>query len=323
MRDTLNRQIDYMRLSVTDRCNLRCRYCMPAEGVPLIAHRDILRYEELLQVARAAVALGIDRFKVTGGEPLVRRGITDFIRALKALPGVNQVTLTTNGLRLPPLLDGLLAAGLDAVNISIDTLDNAQYQAITRSAHTADEVRAVIRQCAGQLPTKVNVVLLPETAPQRIPLARLAEGLPVDVRFIERMPIGAAGIDADEPVHINVIDLLRTVWPGLHPIDVRRGNGPARYFSAPELQGCIGLIEAVSHSFCEGCNRVRLTSTGFIKSCLCYPAGTDLKPLLRGGADEAALCAALRHAILGKPAAHCFVQREEVIEHKNMNQIGG
>ena len=184
MRDALGREINYMRLSVTDRCNLRCRYCMPAEGVPATAHADILRYEELLRVAQAAVSLGIGRFKVTGGEPLVRRGITDFIRSLKALPGVRQVTLTTNGLLLPSLLDGLLDAGLDAVNISLDTRDNAQYQAITRSTHTADEVLHAVRLCAGHLPTKINAVLLPETAAQLIPLAYLAEELPVDVRFI-------------------------------------------------------------------------------------------------------------------------------------------
>lgn len=323
MRDALGREINYMRLSVTDRCNLRCRYCMPAEGVPPTAHADILRYEELLRVAQAAVSLGIDRFKVTGGEPLVRRGIVDFIRSLKALPGVRQVTLTTNGLLLPSLLDGLLDAGLDAVNISLDTRDNAQYQAITRSTHTADEVLHAVRLCAGHLPTKINAVLLPETAAQLIPLAYLAEELPVDVRFIERMPVGAANIGAKELAHSEIIDLLRTVWPDLAPVQAPRGNGPARYFAAPGLKGCIGLIEAVSHAFCEGCNRVRLTSTGHLKPCLCYEQGTDLRPLLRGGADDAALRAAIKRAIYHKPAAHCFAQQDAVTEHKSMNQIGG
>ena len=227
MRDALGREISYMRLSVTDRCNLRCRYCMPAEGVPATAHTDILRYEELLRVAQAAVSLGIDRFKVTGGEPLVRRGITDFIRTLKSLPGVKQVTLTTNGLLLPSLLDGLLDAGLDAVNISLDTRDNAQYQFITRSGHTADEVLHAARLCAGRLPTKINAVLLPETAAQLIPLARLAEKLPVDVRFIERMPLGAADIGAAEPVHREVIDRLRAVWPARRGIMPRPGCAAA------------------------------------------------------------------------------------------------
>ncbi len=323
MRDALGREINYMRLSVTDRCNLRCRYCMPAEGVPPTAHGDILRYEELLRVAQAAVSLGIDRLKITGGEPLVRRGITDFIRSLKSLPGVRQVTLTTNGLLLPPLLDGLLDAGLDAVNISLDTRDNAQYQAITRSSHTADEVLHTIRLCAGRLPTKINAVLLPETAAQLIPLAQLVEELPVDVRFIERMPLGAADIGAAEPVHREVIDRLRAVWPDLAPVQERRGNGPARYYASSGLRGCIGLIEAVSHAFCENCNRVRLTSTGLLKPCLCYEQGTDLGPLLRGGAGDAALRAAIRQAVYHKPAAHCFARRQAVTEHNSMNQIGG
>ncbi|MFQ7241443.1 GTP 3',8-cyclase MoaA [Agathobaculum sp.] len=323
MRDALGREINYMRLSVTDRCNLRCRYCMPAEGVPPTAHGDILRYEELLRVAQAAVSLGIDRFKVTGGEPLVRRGITDFIRSLKSLPGVRQVTLTTNGLLLPSLLDGLLDAGLDAVNISLDTRDNAQYQFITRSSHTADEVLHTIRLCAGRLPTKINAVLLPETAAQLIPLAQLAEELPVDVRFIERMPLGAADIGAAESVHREVIDRLHAVWPDLAPVQERRGNGPARYYASSGLRGCIGLIEAVSHAFCASCNRVRLTSTGLLKPCLCYETGTDLKPLLRGGADDATLRDAIEQAVRGKPAAHCFAERQAVTERKSMNQIGG
>ena len=323
MRDALGREISYMRLSVTDRCNLRCRYCMPAEGVPATAHGDILRYEELLRVAQAAVSLGIDRFKVTGGEPLVRRGITDFICSLKALPGVKQVTLTTNGLLLPSLLDGLLDAGLDAVNISLDTRDNAQYQFITRSSHTADEVLHAVRLCAGRLPTKINAVLLPETAAQLIPLARLAEELPVDVRFIERMPLGAAGIGAAEPVHREVIDRLHAVWPDLAPVQERRGNGPARYYASSGLRGCIGLIEAVSHAFCASCNRVRLTSTGLLKPCLCYETGSDLKPLLRGGADDVALRDAIEQAVQDKPAAHCFAERQAVTERKSMNQIGG
>ncbi|HJC12165.1 MAG TPA: GTP 3',8-cyclase MoaA [Candidatus Agathobaculum intestinigallinarum] len=323
MRDALGREINYMRLSVTDRCNLRCRYCMPAEGVPPTAHGDILRYEELLRVAQAAVSLGIDRFKVTGGEPLVRRGITDFIRSLKSLPGVKQVTLTTNGLLLPSLLDGLLDAGLDAVNISLDTRDNAQYQFITRSSHTADEVLHTIRLCAGRLPTKINAVLLPETAAQLIPLAQLAEELPVDVRFIERMPLGAADIGAAESVHREVIDRLHAVWPDLAPVQERRGNGPARYYASSGLRGCIGLIEAVSHAFCASCNRVRLTSTGLLKPCLCYETESDLKPLLRGGADDATLRDAIEQAVRGKPAAHCFAERQAVTERKSMNQIGG
>lgn len=322
MLDSFGREITYLRLSITDRCNLRCRYCMPDEGVPPTAHDDLLRYEELLRIASAAVSLGIDRFKVTGGEPLVRRGCVDFIQHLKALPGVHQVTLTTNGLLLPPLLDELRAAGLDGVNISLDTLDNAQYQHLTRRTHTADEVLNAIHLCAALLPTKVNAVLLPETADQLIPLAELSQTLPVDVRFIERMPLGTH--ENDTTVRADVaLDRLRARWPDLTPVNQPRGNGPARYFHAPGMQGCIGLIDAVSHGFCDRCNRLRLTSTGLLKPCLCYEQGTKLRPLLRGGADDTALQSAIRAAILQKPAAHCFSQQENITEHKSMNQIGG
>ena len=322
MLDSFGREITYLRLSITDRCNLRCRYCMPEEGVLPTAHDDLLRYEELLRIAAAAVSLGIDRIKVTGGEPLVRRGCADFIRHLKALPGVRQVTLTTNGLLLPPLLDELCAVGLDGVNISLDTLNKVQYQRLTRRSHTADEVLHAVHLCAARLPTKVNAVLLPETADQLIPLAELAQTLPIDVRFIERMPLGAG--ENDQTIRADAaLDRLRAHWPDLTPVNQPHGNGPARYFHAPGMQGCIGLIDAVSHSFCDRCNRLRLTSTGLLKPCLCYEQGVELRLLLRSGADEAALRDAIRAAILQKPAAHCFQQRENITEHKSMNQIGG
>lgn len=322
MQDSFGREINYLRLSITDRCNLRCRYCMPDDGVPPTAHDALLRYEELLRIATAAVSLGIDRFKVTGGEPLVRHGCTNFIHTLKAMPGVRQVTLTTNGLLLPPLLDELCAAGLDGVNISLDTLDNAQYQQLTRRTHTADEVLHTVHLCAALLPTKVNAVLLPETTDQLIPLAELAQILPVDVRFIERMPLGAAQT-GQATTAATALDRLRVHWPQLKPVNERHGNGPARYFHAPGMQGCIGLIDAVSHGFCDRCNRLRLTSTGLLKPCLCYEQGVELKSLLRGGADDTTLRDAIREAILQKPAAHCFAQQENITEHKSMNQIGG
>lgn len=322
MLDSFGREIRYLRLSITDRCNLRCRYCMPDEGVPPTVHDELLRYEELLRVAETAVSLGINRFKVTGGEPLVRRGCADFIRHLKALSGVRQVTLTTNGLLLPPLLDELCAAGLDGVNISLDTLDNAQYQRLTRRTHTADEVLRAVRLCAARLPTKINAVLLPETADQLIPLAELTQTLPVDVRFIERMPLGTTQTGQTTSADI-ALNRLRARWPQLKPISEPRGNGPARYFRAPGMQSCLGLIDAVSHGFCDRCNRLRLTSTGLLKPCLCYEQGVELRSLLRGGADDDALRNAMREAILQKPAAHCFQQRENITEHKSMNQIGG
>lgn len=320
MLDQYGRQINYLRLSVTDRCNLRCRYCMPEEGVPLTEHSRLLRYEEMLRLAEAAVSLGIDRFKITGGEPLTRRDCLPFIAELKRLPGVRQVTLTTNGLLLPQALPQLVQAGLDGVNISLDTLDPVQFSAITRRDYPVGQVLDAIAASAAVLPTKVNAVLLDETASQLIPLAQLAQKLPVDVRFIEWMPIGQDAVPRHDTQ--TVLERLQAQWPQLTPTSQRRGNGPARYYTAPGFLGCIGLIEAVSHQFCQSCNRVRVTSTGTLKPCLCYEDGVELLPLLRGGASQQELALAMAGAIYNKPQAHCFGSGHSA-ERRTMSQIGG
>ena len=323
MLDSYGRDIDYLRVSVTDRCNLRCRYCMP-NGIPLVRHSDVLRYEELLRLCRRFAALGITKFKITGGEPLVRKDCAAFAAALKALPGVEQVTLTTNGVLLADRLDALRAAGIDGINVSLDTLDDGLYRAITGSpAGTADRVlEAAAASAEGGIPTKLNAVVLPETLEGCADLAAVAERRPIDVRFIERMPIGAG---ADAPaVPINaVLTRLRARWPDLRPTGERRGNGPAVYYQSDALQGRLGLIGAVSHQFCGGCNRVRLTSTGELKPCLCFAQGTDLRPLLRGGASDGGLEDAIRAAILQKPPAHRFGEAGAVTERRGMSQIGG
>lgn len=319
MRDQFGRTIDYMRISITDRCNLRCRYCMP-NGVEFLDHSEILRYEEILQIAQAAVELGIVNFKVTGGEPLVRRDCVDFIRRLKELPGVETVTLTTNGVLLASLAQKLARAGVDWVNISLDTSDREEYAAIT-GFDALDKVLAGMDTCqeAG-LPFKLNCVLLEGSQDRLIPLARFAQERPIDVRFIEMMPIGLgmghSGIAWEE-----ALALLRREWPDLRPAEERRGNGPARCYASRALRGRIGVIDAVSHKFCGQCNRVRLTSTGQLKPCLCYGDGTDLRVILRTCPEK--LTDALRKAIFHKPQAHCFDQAGEITEQKVMSQIGG
>lgn len=323
MLDQFSRRIDYLRISITDRCNLRCRYCMP-DGVACEKHEDILRYEEILRIARAAVSLGITKFKITGGEPLVRRGCAAFIAELKNTPGVEQVTMTTNGLLLGENLDALCGAGLDAVNISLDTLDAEKFRTITGSAAIRPEAYLpLLERCCGKgLRTKINAVLLPETREEAVSLAAIAGALPVDVRFIELMPIGYGGgmerVSPDE-----VLQLLQRQWPDLHPTAEKRGNGPAHYYASEALQGRIGFIDAVSHRFCESCNRVRLTSTGMLKPCLCFDSTLDLRSLLRSGCGEEELTAALREAVWHKPRAHCFDTREQMTERHMMSEIGG
>ena len=323
MRDQWGRNINYLRVSVTERCNLRCRYCMP-HGVPLCTHSDTLRYEELLRICAAASAIGITRFKITGGEPLVRQDCADFLARLKALPGVEQVTLTTNGLLLPQYLDALAQAGVDANNISLDTLRPEPYHQITGSdGRSVTRVLEALDACVERgIRTKINTVLLPETSDELALLASLAAARPVDVRFIELMPIGEGrkltGISQDE-----ALARLRIAWPDLHATSERRGNGPAQYYAANGLTGRIGLIGAVSHAFCSSCNRVRLTSTGTLKPCLCYGEGTVLRGLLRAGCTDEALTLALAGAVRGKPLAHCFNQHSGATERRAMFQIGG
>ena len=320
MTDRYGRTIRYLRISLTDRCNLRCRYCMPAQGVPLRRHDEILRHEEIVEIARAALALGIDTFKLTGGEPLVRRDVPALVAALKGLNGTRQVTLTTNGLLLGDHLDALVAAGLDAVNVSLDTLDDAQYHTLTRRDFPVGAVVDNLGAAAKRLPVKVNAVLLPETADQWLPLAELAADPGVDVRFIEEMPIGKGeadpGLTADR-----VLAALRRRWPDLTPCDEKRGNGPARYYRSAALTGRIGFIDAVSHRFCASCNRLRLTCTGMLRPCLCYDDGIDLRALVRGGADREALEKAIGQAIAQKPEAHCFGAGHG--SEQTMNTIGG
>lgn len=320
MKDHFGRNINYLRLSITDRCNLRCTYCMP-HGVEFTPHAQILTYEEFLRIAQAAVHLGITRFKVTGGEPLVRKGAVGFIAALKRLPGVEEVTLTTNGVRLAQLVPALREAGVDGVNISLDAADRDSFATITGFDQLQQVLDGLDASLAAGLRTKINFVLLAGCESRVLPVARLAQSHPVDVRFIEVMPIGAgAGSRGLAPEKAR--ELLQDEWPDLHPVEEHRGNGPAHYDASAQLLGRIGWIEAVSHRFCDSCNRARVTSTGLLKPCLCYGEGTDLRALLRRGAEDAALEQAMAAAIYAKPQSHCF-GTGEITEQHIMAAIGG
>lgn len=318
MTDQFGRTIDYMRVSITDRCNFRCRYCMP-EGIVPVTHREILTYEEILRVAGAAVELGVTKFKVTGGEPLVRLGCVDFLSQLKALPGVEAVTLTTNGALLAQEVPRLAELGIDGVNVSLDALDWETFAAITGFDQLDRVLEGIDALLAAHIPAKLNCVLLPDCLERLIPLARFAERA-IDVRFIEVMPIGA-GDTLPGPNWEEALAVLRREWPDLYPVEEHRGNGPAWYYASGKLQGRIGTIDAMSHKFCARCNRVRLTSTGRLKPCLCCGEGTDLRTILRERPGD--LLPELRTAILEKPEAHRFGQAGGVTEQLGMSQIGG
>lgn len=318
----MGREIDYLRISVTDRCNLRCRYCMPAEGVRLLAHEEILSYEEILQICRLVTGLGVRKFKVTGGEPLVRKGICDFIAALKRLPRVERVTLTTNGVLLAKFMTKLLEAGIDGINLSLDTLDRKRYAEITRH----DLLPAVwegleAAKVLDNFKLKINCVIMPSASEDWLQLAALAKDHPLAVRFIEHMPIGEEQTLNFIP-EAEVKSILEKTYGPLILEGKILGAGPAVYYRLEGFQGRIGFISALSHKFCHRCNRLRLTSSGFLKTCLQYNTGVDLRPLLTRSPEK--IAQAVAEAIANKPAEH-FFDRSELPsrEEATMSQIGG
>ncbi len=325
MFDSTGRSIHYLRLSVTDRCNLRCRYCMP-DGVPACRHEDVLTYEEFLRLAALFARCGVDTVRVTGGEPLVRRGVEQLVAGLKSTPGIRKVTLTTNGVLLEEKLPALLAAGLDSVNISLDTLDPGTFRCITaRDAFAAVQngIRAALES---GLPVKLNCVPQAGVNEGELEaLAALAIDQPLQVRFIEMMPIGF-GAAMPCMAGPDVLARLKRRWPGLEPLPGEYssafGDGPAVYYAAPGWQGSVGLIAAVHGKFCASCNRVRLTSQGFLRPCLASEAGCDLRALLRGGASDAELLDAIRKSIWEKPREHHFEAADRPAT-RGMYRIGG
>ncbi|MCL2122140.1 MAG: GTP 3',8-cyclase MoaA [Clostridiales bacterium] len=311
-----------MRISITDRCNLRCKYCMP-DDLQEISHAEILRYEEILRISEAAIRLGINNFRITGGEPLVRLGCLDFLRALRALPGVGQLMITTNGVLLESHIPALQEIGIAGINISLDTLDREVYRTLT-GADALDKVLGGIKAAvAGGLRVKLNCVAMQGVNEEAfLPLTELVVQYPLDLRFIESMPIGS-GIGFTPVTGDTLLALLQRHYPGIEESHERRGFGPARYYSHPRLQGQIGIIDAVSHGFCENCNRIRLTSDGFLKTCLYFGEAFDLKQILRQGGDDDALCEAIRKAVENKQEKHFFRQDPAQGEQRKMSQIGG
>lgn len=323
MVDKYGRHIEYMRVSITDRCDLRCRYCMP-EGCDKVSMSQILTYEEIVRICKAASELGISRIKITGGEPFVRLGCTDLMKELKALGGIEEVTVTTNGQTLERYIGELKDIGIDGINISLDTLDSERFEYITGRGKLDKTLRAIELASESGIKTKINTLLQKEFNEDELSdIASLAFRYGIDVRFIEMMPVGAAdaGTGLSNP---EVLRKLMEIWPDLEPDESIHGNGPAVYYKRPGVKGGIGLISAMHGKFCQYCNRVRLTSQGQLKPCLSYDTGTDLIPFLKGTDDE--LKEAIRKAIYEKPEAHCFGDSDSSgvhAEHRLMSQIGG
>ena len=325
MFDSKGRKIHYLRLSVTDLCNLRCRYCMP-DGVDKLEREDILTYEEFLRLAALFARCGVDTVRVTGGEPLVRKGVEQLVKGLKAIPGIRKVTMTTNAVLLEQQLPALLEAGLDSVNISLDTLDPALFAKITVRDEFAAVQAGIHAALESGIPVKLNCVPQAGVNEGELEtLAALAKDNALQVRFIEMMPIGyGAAMPCISGPELRARFARR--WPELAPLSAAQehalGDGPAVYYTVPGWQGSIGFIAAVHGKFCASCNRVRLTSQGFLRPCLASETGCDLRALLRSGADDAQLLAAIRETIWAKPREHHF-NDSSMPATRGMYRIGG
>lgn len=322
MFDSTRREIHYLRLSVTDLCNLRCRYCMP-DGVEKLEREAVLTYEEFLRLAELFAQCGIDTVRVTGGEPLVRKNVAQLVAGLKAIPGIRKVTMTTNGILLAQQLPALLAAGLDSVNISLDTLRPEVFRQITARDEFAAVQAGLQAALESGIPVKLNCVPQAGVNEGELEdLAALAENRPLQVRFIEMMPIGyGAAMPCISGPELRQRFARR--WPELQPLtEAAFGDGPAVYYTVPGWQGSIGFIAAVHGKFCASCNRVRLTSQGFLRPCLASEAGCDLRALLRSGASDAALLQAIRETIWAKPREHHF-EDSSMPATRGMYRIGG
>jgi GTP 3',8-cyclase len=323
MLDRYGRVINYLRISVTDRCNLRCCYCMP-EGVQDVGMKNILTFEEIWEIVRTGVSLGITHIRITGGEPLVRKGCVDLIRGIREIPGVETITMTTNGVLLGNYGKQLKEAGVDGVNISLDTLDPEEFYKITGKRELKEVLAGIRAVKTAGLPVKLNAVNRKELDP--IPLVRYAQEENLPLRFIEMMPVGYGkkyvGRSNEE-----LRETLEAVCGKAECMTNREelsrmGSGPAVYYQFSDLKVPVGFISAIHGKFCDTCNRVRLTAEGYLKLCLCYDEGEDLRRVLREGEKEN-LRTIMEQTIFRKPAAHCFEHPAEMTETHEMVKIGG
>ena len=316
MLDKFGREITYLRLSVTDLCNLRCRYCMPEEGVPKKDHAAMLTEDEMILAVEAAASLGITKLRITGGEPLVKKNILSICRRAAQVPGIREVCMTTNGLRLPELAVPLREAGVRRLNISLDTLDPDKYARITRCGVLSDALAGIHAALeAGFEKIKLNAVLIGGFNDDEIEeMAKLTLRYPLDMRFIELMPMGASGFGKE--AYLPYTEVLRRL-PELEPLSGE--GGAAKLYRLPGALGNVGLISPVSAHFCSGCNRLRLTADGKLKPCLHSSAEYPIK-----GLDKAGMAAVMKEAILGKPEWHGLLDYANRSQSaRSMNRIGG
>lgn len=321
--DSFQRPINYLRISVTDRCNLRCIYCIPAEGVALMHHADILSYEEIYTIAQAAAELGIKRIRLTGGEPLVRAGLPELVRMLSRIEAIDEISLTTNGLLLATYAAELKSAGLRRVNVSLDTFKQEKFKFITRqSSKPGDVLEGIeVARASGLNPVKVNMVVIPGiNDDELLDFAIKTVDGGWHVRFIELMPSAAKGVTGFVSVAQmkERIELLGKLEPCLPDI----GNGPAKYYRLPNARGTLGFIAPISEHFCFRCNRLRLTSDGKLRPCLLAEDEIDLKQPLRSGVSSSGLKRLIEQAVASKPLHHRLAEGH-IPGDRLFSQVGG
>lgn len=325
MKDKVGREIEYLRISITDRCNLRCVYCMPESGIKLMDSSELMTFEEIEKVVKACAALGVSKIRITGGEPLARKNAAALVSKIKAIEGIEEVSMTTNGILLNEQLSELIAAGLDRVNISLDTLHSDRYYEITRGGELSKVLSAVDRSIKAGLITKLNTVIIRDfNYDELMDFVKLAEDLPVSVRFIELMPIG----QGKDYKSVTTEEIRKTILKEreLEPFSQVKGNGPAVYYKTESSKGSIGFISPLSHEFCDSCNRVRLTAEGFLKLCLHWNLGINLKGALRQGCSLMELSKIIEKAVREKPNHHEFMMSmDNKVDYdtRKMVQIGG
>ena len=330
MIDSHNRLINYLRVSVTDRCNLRCVYCMPKEGLSLLGHADILRYEEILRIIKESAKMGITKVRITGGEPLVRRGIVDFFRSLHSIEGLDDISLTTNGILLHHYAESLSRAGMKRINISLDSLQPEKYASITRGGNLQDVLRGIEAvHTLGMAPIKINFVVVKGfNDDEVIEFARLAHAKPYHIRFIELMPLGSSYVHNDGRYLSN--DIVKARIEKNFPLTALQDNnggkgGPASLFRPAGGAGIIGFISPVSHHFCISCNRLRLTADGHLRACLLSDDETNLKESIRAGCSDRELQRLIKVTLDSKPLRHDIMGEHGRTRKclKEMSAIGG
>lgn len=330
MLDKYDRDINYLRVSITDRCNLRCVYCRPKEGISLKGHDDILRYEEIIRIISQAVKVGMIKVRLTGGEPLARRGFVEFARDLKKIQGLQDISLTTNGILLDQYTEAIYAAGITRINISLDSLNREKYFQVTRGGNLDDVFRGIAAaEKAGFSPIKINVVVMKGFNDNEIlDFAQLAVTKPFQVRFIEIMPVSDVNVNQSEDfLSANLLFDMIQKYVHLEPLGGKKSksDGPAKIYKIRDGLGEIGFINPVSDHFCSTCNRLRLTADGKLRACLLKDAEIDLREALNRHCDDEELAGLIHQAILLKPEKHDLDCTDRHLKkcHRDMSDIGG